>query len=216
MSWHYTRSSPLVDTAHGASLFNLAIGPWGRLWVLLFMALFDKNTWYILQHLHHSVAAAAAAQVDAGEEVVPMAYLLSPSAAHDGPACMNVAEVSAEFMAQLSALPHGQQLLNKYLTDALREGSLAQQQIALEYAVQASYTVSVQETLLPQADNQTQARPALMVLLRGHNFSLPIFHLIEAVPGGRRCHVRSFPDMHEIEAVQHMLQVRSPQRHILH
>ena len=181
------------------------------------MALFDKNTWYILKHLHHSLVAPAAAQVDAGEYVMPMAYLLSPIPAQDGPAGMHVAEVSAEFIAQILAQRHGDRLLAKYFADALREGSLAQQQIAHEYAVQATYTVSVQETVLPKADNQIQSRPALMVLLSGRSFTLPIFHLIEKLPdGSRRCHIREFPEMPEIEAVQHMLPMPSQHTSTLH
>ena len=181
------------------------------------MALFDKNTWYILKHLQHSLAAQAAARVDAGEHVTPMAYLVSPAPVQDGPASMDVAEVSAEFIAQVLNQRHGERLLTKYLADALREGSLAQQQIAHEYAVQTVYTVSVQETVVPPADNQTQPRPALMVLLSGHDFTLPIFHLIQvAADGSRRCHLRSFPEMPEIEAVQHMLQVRVQHSNTLH
>lgn len=181
------------------------------------MALFDKNTWYILKHLHHSLAVQAAARVEAGERVTPMAYLISPAPAQDGPARMDVAEVSAEFIALLLNQRDGERMLTKYLADALREGSLAQQQIAQEYAVQATYTVSVQETLLPQADNQTKPRPALVVLLNSAHFTLPIFHLIEVTAdGSRRCHLRDFPQMPEIEAVQHMLQVRVQHANTLH
>lgn len=180
------------------------------------MALFDKNTWYILKHLHHSLASQAAACVEAGERITPIAYLVSPAPAQDGPARLDVAEVSAEFMAQLFSQGDGEKRLVKYLADALREGSLVQQQIAHQYALQASYTVSVQETFLPHADNQTQQRPAVMVLLCGHNFTLPIFHLIEQTAGDRRCHVRDFPQMPEIEAVQHLLQVRLEHRNTLH
>lgn len=181
------------------------------------MALFDKNTWYLLKHLHHSLAVQAAACVEAEELVTPMAYLVTPSPAQDGPAGVDVAELSAEFMARLMHQPQGTHLLAKYLADALREGSLVQQQIAHEYGVQPTYTVSVQETVLPHADNQSSPRPALMVLLCGSNFTLPIFHLIEVRSKGlRRCQLRAFPEMPEIEAVQHLLQVRSQHTNLLH
>lgn len=181
------------------------------------MALFDQNTWYILKHLHHSLAVQAAAQVESGEMVTPMAYLVSPAPAQDGPASMDVAELSAEFIAQLLRQHGGGDLLAQYLADALRAGSLVQQQIAHEYAVQATYTISMQETLLPQADNQTKPRPALLVMLSGTNFTLPIFHLIEVLAdGSRRCQLRDFPEMPEIESVQHLLQVRMLHTNTLH
>ena len=125
---------------------------------------------------------------------------------------MQLAEVSEQFIAQLLGQAEGDRLLAKYLADALIEGSLIQQQIANEHGLSASYTFCVQEALLPGADAQGPQRPALMVLIGARNFTLPIFHLIEVLPNGaRQCHLRAFPDLQEIEAVQHMLQARMQQ-----
>ena len=173
------------------------------------MALFDKNTWYILQHLHQGMAAQAAARIEAGEHLQPMAYLVSPAAAHDGRARMHVAEVASEFMTELLSQHDSQLLLAKYLADALQEGSLVQRQIDREHGLRALYTICVQETQLPNADSKAVPRPALMVLINGHNFTLPIFHLIRFAADGRRiCQLRPFPEMAEIEGAQHMLQAR--------
>ena len=173
------------------------------------MALFDKNTWYILKHLHQGIAAQAAARIEAGERLQPMAYLVSPAAAHDGQARMHVAEVASEFMAELLSQHDSERLLAKYLADALQEGSVVQRQIDREHGLRADYTICVQETRLPNADSKAIARPAMMVLIHGRNFALPIFHLIrEADKGQRICQLRPFPEMQEIEGVQHMLQSR--------
>ena len=173
------------------------------------MALFDKNTWYILKHLHHSMAAQAAARIEAGEHLQPMAYLVSPGAAHDGQARMHVAEVASEFMAELLSHHDSPLLLAKYLADALQEDSLVQRQIDREHGLRALYTISVQETRLPNADSKAVPRPALMILINGRNFTLPIFHLIRLTAEGRRiCQLRPFPEMAEIEGAQHMLQTR--------
>jgi hypothetical protein len=181
------------------------------------MALFDKNTWYILKHLHHSIAAQAAARIEFGEQLTPQAFLVSPSPAHDGQSGVHIAEVASEFMDELLSHGRSQRTLMKYLSDALQEGSLVQRSIDREHGIQATYTVSVQETTLPNADSYTQARPALLVLINGKNFTLPIFHLIEVLgPRQRRCQLRSFPDMQEIEAVQHMLQTRPQSGSTLH
>lgn len=181
------------------------------------MALFDKNTWYILKHLHHSIAASAAARIDNGEHLTPQAFLVSPAPAHDGQSGVHIAEVAAEFMDELVGHGRGHRALVKYLSDALQEGSLVQRSIDREHGIQATYTVSVQETTLPNADSRPQARPALLVLINGKNFTLPIFHLIENLgPRSRRCQLRSFPDMQEIEAVQHMLQTGLQHSHTLH
>lgn len=173
------------------------------------MALFDKNTWYILQHLHHTIAAQVASCIENGDRIQPQAYLISPAAAHDGYAGMHMAEIAPEFLEDMLSLPHGEQLLNQYLIDALQEGSVVQRQIDREHGIQARYTLCVQETVLPHADSQAQPRPALLVLMRGPHFALPIFHLIETTgTQQRRCHLRPFPDMQEIEAAQALLQVR--------
>lgn len=171
------------------------------------MPLLDRNTWYILKHLHHSLAAQAASRIDAGESVPAAAYLVSPAAADDCLAQMHVAEVDGEFMAELLGRCDADQLLAQYLTDALQEGSKIQQHIAREHGLLPHYTVCVQETRLPNADSQTLPRPALLVLIRARNFVLPVFHLIRELPDGRRtCHVRPFPDLQEIEGAQHLLQ----------
>lgn len=181
------------------------------------MALFDKNTWYILQHLHHSIAAQAAARIEQGEHLTPQAFLVSPAPAQDGHAGMHIAEVASEFMDEVWGQGRGQGALLKYLSDALQEGSLVQRSIDREHGIQATYTVSVQETTLPNADNQRHARPALLVLIHGRHFALPIFHLIEVLgPGQRRCQLRSFPDLQEIEAAQHLLHTRPSNPNILH
>ncbi|MGN1056107.1 MAG: hypothetical protein ACI4QS_05275 [Comamonas sp.] len=180
------------------------------------MSLLDKNTWYILKHLHHTIATQAAARVDGGDTLSPLAYLVSPAPAQDGRAGMNVAEVSAEFIAQLLAQEDGDRLLAKYLADALIEGSIIQQQIAREHGIQATYTFSMQEAWLPCAD-AAQPRPALMVLLNGRSFTLPIFHQITVgADGQRQCQLRPFPEMEEIEAVQHMLQARMQHNSTVH
>ena len=173
------------------------------------MALFDQNTWYILKHLHQSIATQAAAYIEAGEHLQPMAYLISPAGHMDRHTRMHVAEIAKEFIDTLMRHPMGEQLLSQYLSDALREGSAIQLQIHQEHGIKARYTLSVQETLLPAADSQnvTQPSPALMVLLRGKHFSLPIFHLICTNHLQQRiCQLRTFPDMAEIEAAQHLLQ----------
>ena len=130
---------------------------------------------------------------------------------------MNVAEISAKFIASLRAKEDGDRLLARYLADALHEGSLIQQQIAQEHGFQACYTFSVQETLLPPSAADMPPRPALMVLLNGKAMTLPIFHLIEPLEGGaRQCHLRAFPEIEEIDAVQHMLQARMQHNSTLH
>ena len=173
------------------------------------MALFDQNTWYILKHLHQCIETQAAAYIEAGEHLQPMAYLISPAGHMDRHTRMHVAEIAKEFIDTLMRHPMGEQLLSQYLSDALREGSAIQQQIQQEHGIKARYTLSVQEALLPAADRQhlTKPSPALMVLLRGKHFSLPIFHLICTDHLQHRvCQLRAFPDMAEIEAVQHLLQ----------
>ena len=181
------------------------------------MALFDKNTWYILKHLHHNIAAQAAVRIENGERLLPMAYLVSPSPSEDAQARMHVAEVAADFISELMHQAAGNKLLLKYLTDALHEGSAIQRQIDREHGIQPSYTICVQEALLPNADSQAAPRSALMVLLNGKNFTLPIFHLIGVRLGGQRiCQLRSFPEMEEIEAAQHILQTRMPHDSTLH
>lgn len=177
----------------------------------------DKHTWYILKHLHHNVATQQAARIDAGERLTPQAFLVSQPDNQAGQASMNVAEISADFIADLLAKDEGERLLAKYLADALHEGSLIQQQIAQEHGFTACYTLLVQETLLPAEVPEAAPRPALMVLLNGKGMTLPIFHWIETLPGGqRRCHLRAFPELQEIEAVQHMLQARMQQNTTLH
>lgn len=177
----------------------------------------DKHTWYILKHLHHNVATQQAARIDAGERLTPQAFLVSQPQDQHGQASMNVAEISADFIAGLLAQAEGERLLAKYLADALHEGSLIQQQIAQEHGFEASYTLLVQETLLPAEVPEAAPRPALMVLFNGKSVTLPIFHLIETLPdGSRRCHLRAFPELQEIEAVQRMLQARMQQNATLH
>ena len=170
------------------------------------MALLDKNSWYILKHLHQTIASQAAARIDAGERLQPQAYLVSPAPAQDGQLGMHVAEVASEFMENLLGQADGERLLAKYLADALHEGSLIQKQIEREHGIQATYTFCVQEAMLPGTDANAALRPALMVLLNGKGFTLPIFHLIEVhADGSRTSHLRAFPEMQEIEAVQQML-----------
>lgn len=177
----------------------------------------DKHTWYILKHLHHNIATQQAARIDAGERLVPQAFLVSQPQDQSGQASMNVAEVAADFIADLLAKEEGERLLAKYLADALHEGSLIQQQIAQEHGFAASYTLLVQEVRLPAEVPQTGPRPALMVLLNGKGMTLPIFHLIDTPSdGSRRCHLRAFPELQEIQAVQHMLQARMQQNSTLH
>lgn len=182
------------------------------------MALFDKNTWYILQHLHQGIAAQAAACIERGESVQPQAYLVSAAPVQDSQARMQIAEVATDFIEALLQHEGGEQRLAQYLADALQEGSVAQRQIEREHGIQASYTVSVCETCLPHADNSYQrTRPALMVLLRGPHFTLPILHPIAVLPQQqRRCLLRAFPDLAEIEAAQHVLQTRLHRHSMLH
>ena len=181
------------------------------------MALLDKNTWYILKHLHHTIATQAASRIDAGERLHPQAYLVSPAPAQDGQMGMHVAEVSAEFIEQLLSQEEGDRLLAKYLADALHEGSIIQKQIEHEHGIQATYTFCVQEAFLPGTDADPTPRPAMMVLLNGKGFTLPIFHLIEVKSDGSRIsHLRAFPEMQEIEAVQQMLQARMQHSSTLH
>lgn len=181
------------------------------------MALLDKNTWYILKHLHQTIATQAASRIDAGEHLRPQAYLVSPAPAQDGQMGMHVAEVSAEFIDNLLHQEEGDRLLAKYLADALHEGSLIQQQIRREHGIEALYTFCVQEALLPATGADGTPHPAMMVLLNGKGWTLPIFHLIEnRGDGSRISHLRAFPEMEEIETVQQMLQARMQHNSTLH
>lgn len=181
------------------------------------MALLDKNSWYILKHLHHNIASQAAVRMEAGERLQPQAYLVSPAPAQDGQVGMHVAEVASDFIEQLLSQDEGERLLAKYLADALHEGSVIQKQIEREHGIQATYTFCVQETMLPGTDANATPRPAMMVLLNGKGFTLPIFHLLQVQADGSRVpHLRAFPEMEEIEAVQQMLQARMQHNNTLH
>ncbi len=165
----------------------------------------ENTDWKLLKQLHQQIAAQQALRIEQGAEVHPQAYLVSPS--QDGSA--QLAELSKHFVEDLLSQADGQQQLAKYLADALRPGSSTQQHIAQAYGFNARYTLSCQEAALPQADGSQQA--VLMVLLHGQGFALPVFHAIEEQAEGRRCELRPFPGLDEIQAVQDLLQQRMQQ-----
>ena len=172
----------------------------------------DASTWTALKHLHGNIAA----RIDQGEHVTQKAYLIDRPEQRNGQTVMQVAEVAPSFIDDLLSKEDGQRLVAKYLADALQEGSLIQQQIAREHGFQAHYTLCVQEAMLSQSHGSA-ASPVLMVLLHGKGLTLPIFHGIETLRDGhsRRCQLRNFPEIKEIEAVQQMLQVRMQQHNSL-
>ncbi|MBS7348875.1 MAG: hypothetical protein KIG95_01680 [Comamonas sp.] len=165
----------------------------------------ENADWKLLKHLHQQITSQQAQHIEHGGKVQPQAYLVSPG--NNGAA--QLAELSTHFIQELLSQEDGQQQLAKYLADALRPGSDTQQHIAQAYGFNARYTLSCQEATLPQADGSQQ--PVLMVLLHGQGFALPVFHTIEEHHPGRRCQLRPFPELAEIQAVQDLLQQRLQQ-----
>lgn len=169
-----------------------------------------NDDWKLLRHLHLQIATEQAKRIQQGARIRPQAYLISPG--EHGQA--QLAELSHTFLDNLLEQEDGQRLLAKYLADALQPGSAVQQHIAHDYGFTARYTISCQEAMLPQADGSQQ--PVLMVLLHGQGFALPVFHTITTTGTQRQCHLRSFPDLAEFQAVQSLLEQRLQQGSTTH
>lgn len=181
--------------------------------------MFDHHTWLLLAHVHDSMAGHAAQLLNSNCTALPAQAYLMHHCHKERPtqAQLEVAAICHTFVQRLEQLHPGPQPLMAFMAQAVQPGSKVHHQLTYSDAGPPDFTLLVQETLLPpdapvygaaQASQpSTMHTPALLALLHGHGWSLPVLHRIHtSAAGHRHCPLRPFPSLQEIQSLQPLLQ----------